>query len=132
MTDKEKAKAYDEALDRAKYYQKKNGSAVISAIFPELKENEDERIRKELIEYVKDQQSSFISAPDCRDKYEEEENNKYNAWIAWLESLRPQNRWKPSDKQMNALDSTLQYSQVSHNSYEHLNSLYNDLKKLTE
>lgn len=54
-------------------------------IFPELAESEDERIRKELIEYIKDQQSSFISAPDCRDKYEEEENNKYNSWIAWLE-----------------------------------------------
>ena len=54
-------------------------------IFPELAESEDERIRKELIEHVKDQQSSFISAPDCRDKYEEEENNKYNSWIAWLE-----------------------------------------------
>lgn len=53
--------------------------------FPELIENEDERIRKELIEHVKDQQSSFISSPDCRDKYEEEENQKYNSWIAWLE-----------------------------------------------
>lgn len=53
--------------------------------FPELKENEDERVGKELIAYIKDQQSSFISAPDCRDKYEEQENNKYNSWIAWLE-----------------------------------------------
>lgn len=50
-----------------------------------MPENEDERIRKELIEHVKDQQSSFISSPDCRDKYEEEENQKYNSWIAWLE-----------------------------------------------
>lgn len=46
--------------------------------------SEDDRIRKEIIEHIKDQQSSFISAPDCRDKYEEEENNKYNSWIAWL------------------------------------------------
>jgi len=58
---------------------------VLETLFPELAESEDERIRKELIEYIKDQQSSFISAPDCRDKYEEEENNKYNSWIAWLE-----------------------------------------------
>ena len=58
---------------------------AIESLFPELKESEDERIRKELIEYIKDQQSSFISAPDCRDKYEEEENNKYNSWITWLE-----------------------------------------------
>jgi len=38
--------------------------------------------------------------------------------------------WKPSKEQMDALDSTLQYSQVSHNSFEYLNSLYNDLKQL--
>ena len=50
--------------------------------------------------------------------------------IKWLESLRPRSQWKPSDEQMDALDSTLQYSQVSHNSFEHLNSLFNDLKKL--
>lgn len=61
--------------------------------FPELAESKDERMRKELIEYIKDQQSSFISAPDCRDKYEEEENNKYNSWIAWL-----QGEQKPADK----------------------------------
>lgn len=53
-----------------------------------IPESEDERIRKELIEYIKDQQSTFISAPDCRDKYEEEENQKYNSWIAWLKSLK--------------------------------------------
>ena len=51
---------------------------------------------------------------------------------AWLESLRPQKQWKPNKEQLNALDSTLQYSQVSHDSYKQLNSLYNDLKKLTK
>jgi len=50
----------------------------------------------------------------------------------FLKSLKDRITWKPSDEQMLALDSTLQYSQVSHNSYENLNSLYNDLKKLTE
>ena len=57
---------------------------VAEKYFPELRDK-DERIRKELIEYIKDQQSSFISAPDCRNKYEEEENNKYNSWLAWIE-----------------------------------------------
>lgn len=42
-------KKYNEALERAKYYQKENGSAVISAIFPELKESEDEKTRKAII-----------------------------------------------------------------------------------
>jgi hypothetical protein len=52
--------------------------------------------------------------------------------IDWFKSLKNRYTWKPSDEQMLALDSTLQYSQVSHNSYENLNSLYNDLKKLIE
>lgn len=87
---KEKAKRYDEAFEKARsirFGNPQSGTAntVCEEIFPELCESEDERIRKELIEHVKDQQSSFISAPDCRDKYEEEENNKYNSWIAWLE-----------------------------------------------
>lgn len=89
----EKAKRYDEAIEKAeKWHNAPNvdkiptfGNRIIEDIFPELYESENERIRKELIEHVKDQQSSFISAPDCRDKYEEEENNKYNSWIAWLE-----------------------------------------------
>ena len=41
----EKAKRYDEVIERAKHYQKVNGSAVIPAIFPELKESEDEKIK---------------------------------------------------------------------------------------
>jgi len=55
-----------------------------------------------------------------------------DALLKWLESLKGRYTWKPSDKQMDALDSTLQYSQVSHNSFEQLNSLFNDLKKLRE
>ena len=94
MTDKEKAKRYDKAIEKARKLATDlpNGRNDriyhiwdLESIFPELRESEDEKIRKELIEHVKDQQSSFISAPDCRDKYEEEENNKYNSWLVWLE-----------------------------------------------
>lgn len=66
----------------------------------------------------------------------------YQKEIDWLKSLKDRvgcevncttkQQWKPSEEQMNALDSTLQYSQVSHNSFEYLNSLFNDLKKLRE
>ena len=51
-------------------------------------ENEDEKIRKELIEHIEDMKSSFIGAPDCRDRYEEEELEKYNRWLTWLKSLK--------------------------------------------
>ena len=42
MTEKEKAKAYDEAIGRAK---KLYSNKIIEEIFPELKESEDERIK---------------------------------------------------------------------------------------
>lgn len=94
-------KKYKEALEKARqlcaYPTTKPFISDLQDLFPELAESEDERIRKELIEHVKDQQSTFISAPDCRDKYEEEENNKYNAWIAWLEKQGSQNNTEDED-----------------------------------
>lgn len=59
MTQEEKAKAYDEALERArKLYNSEETSADVEiaceTIFPELAESEDERIRKKLIEFFKD------------------------------------------------------------------------------
>ena len=43
MTDKEKAKAYDKAIERAK---KLYGNGIAEEIFSELKEDETERIKK--------------------------------------------------------------------------------------
>lgn len=58
MTQEEKAKAYDEALERArklyndaKANEYKSDMEDYEYIFPELAESEDERIRKRLIEY---------------------------------------------------------------------------------
>ena len=50
MTEKEKAKAYDEAIERAK---KLYSNKIAEEIFPELKESEDDRIREALIALVK-------------------------------------------------------------------------------
>ena len=52
-----KAKRYDEALDNAKAVYKtirKDLKPVIEQIFPELKEDEDEEIRKALIEWFEE------------------------------------------------------------------------------
>ena len=46
----EKAKAYDEAIKRAK---KIYGNGIIKRIFPELKEGDDERIKKNCIHFLK-------------------------------------------------------------------------------
>ena len=92
---------------------------------------EDERSIRDSIFYLKSAKKYFEKDDDIlwNEKW-------FNLCIKFLESLykklQPQPQWKPSKEQMNALDSTLQYSQVSHNSFEYLNSLFNDLKKLRE
>lgn len=54
----EKAKRYDEAIERAKiqhqYSWVKHSREVAEEIFPELKENEDEKVRKWLIDTIKE------------------------------------------------------------------------------
>ena len=55
MTEKEKAKAYDEALKKASAAHKdedRHLKATLERIFPELKEDDDERIKKELIQWI--------------------------------------------------------------------------------
>ena len=60
MTQEEKARAYDEALERAKNEWSnnldnayKNYRGRLEIIFPELAESEDERIRKAILNYMK-------------------------------------------------------------------------------
>ena len=54
---KEKAIAYDKALERARKLQENSNDMILKKwlldIFPELKDNKDEKIRKEIIEYIK-------------------------------------------------------------------------------
>ena len=73
MTQEEKYKA---ALERARhYYLTGKGEPVdfIKMIFPEIEESEDERIRKELIEFLKLPHPRFVG------------NREHEKWIAWLE-----------------------------------------------
>jgi len=72
MTTEEKAKAYDEALERAKEInneQRAQPFNVMTRVFPELKESNDERIRKEIISFLE----GFYA------------NRNKDRWIAWLE-----------------------------------------------
>ena len=89
MTQEEKAKRYDEAIERASKLRVQNPfdtvSQMMEHVFPELAESEDERIRKALIEY-------FTTS----------DNNSYYAVcgvatkkiLAWLEKQGE----KPQDK----------------------------------
>ena len=71
-------KKYKEALEKAKESLKDGGISqnsidYIQSIFPELKESEDEKIRREIIDYI----NRLTASPNNIDKY--------NTWIAWLE-----------------------------------------------
>lgn len=80
MTPEEKAKAYDELFAKAKQiYNKENDVLImhtIETLFPELKESEDEKVRKELIKHLKEDAESYEPAGDSSD---------YKRWLVWLE-----------------------------------------------
>ena len=87
MTQEEKAKAYDEALERAKQLleiglKDTRDKRVVLSFFPELKDSEDEKIRKAILELVR--QSSEILGMQ----------NQSNM-LAWLEK---QGERKPASK----------------------------------
>ena len=81
---KEKAKAYDLALERAKkWYNAPNidkmptyGNRIIEEIFPELIESRDERISREITEFLVDFNNG---------EYERPNENTIDSWLTWLE-----------------------------------------------
>lgn len=85
MTPEEKAKAYDEALERAKSFQQKYGGDFAGYIFPELRESEDDRIRKGLVGFLwriaNGEMGSMPSAKSCQE------------WLAWLEKEQKPAEW---------------------------------------
>ena len=117
----EKANLYDEALERYKAkqeYESKEVHKFIEYIFPELAGSKDERIRKALIEGLREMKNSFNTISSV----------KIDDAIAWLKKQGKQRyTWKPSDKQMEIL-----WKYAEQNNYDGmiLTSLYNDLKKL--
>jgi len=83
-TIEQKAKAYDEALERAKNIYKRFPSSdtavvICEKIFPELRESEDEKIRKELLDFVR----SFWT--DHKEKLPQT-----SRWVTYLEKQKEQ------------------------------------------
>lgn len=115
MTIEEKAKAYDTAFEYAKsaldnlsdnyvctHITKDGIRDIFARMFPDLQETEDEKIRKELVNLVKESPGYF----GVRDK---------NATLAWLENVKNfaeqlDNAYRCADKvqyekgYMNAID----------------------------
>jgi hypothetical protein len=90
---KTEEKTYDTALKLARdYYEDKNCfkylKGVLENIFPELKESEDERIRKWLIDTIK-------SVPN--DSIEWDVIDKPDV-LAWLEKQEQKSKWSENDE----------------------------------
>ena len=74
-------KKYKEALERARALNEGKttgafGETVCEYIFPELKESEDERIRKQILAFLKEFE---------RDHYR---NLDFSSWITWVEKQK--------------------------------------------
>ena len=81
LTIEEKAKCYDEAIERAKKIHKYSSDLAeikrIEQIFPELKESEDERISKEIIDIIDSYDVAHLRAAGLP--------SRIPKYIAWLE-----------------------------------------------
>ena len=93
MTNEEKVKAYDKALERAKVFKKhlleindEGYANEIDCIFPELVESEGEKMRKELIENFK---WYSVNSPETI-KWGRDDNLLVKDIIAWLEKQSEQ------------------------------------------
>jgi len=96
----EKAKAYDEALKVLHKYDGANimfSQSLKEEMFPELKESEDERIRKALIELVK------FSKKSCFEILKDQSFNivSMNEMLTWLEKqVEQKSGWNEDDERI--------------------------------
>lgn len=198
MTQEQKAKAYDEAIKRGLDYIRQTPATemvtrqdVFEAIFPEYAESEDERIRKAIIELLKEVGRDDTGTSEnvkCMIAYLEKQKEQKSAeWseedekkinflsrliefqvkddeycfsegrfvpkqeaIEMLKSLRPQyhgdvtmteaykiglevgkaSSWKPSEEQMEWLESAVKLSTDKPHIHGIIISLYEQLKRL--
>ena len=96
MNIEEKAKAYDEALERAKKLQKTCDSQAVVGwceyILPELAESEDENIRGAIIDHLKDNNLTEWAAwlekqGEQKPAWSEEDEKRAERLLGWLDTL---------------------------------------------
>ena len=75
MTQEKKARAYNNGIWQNHLYRTNNSyyANELNYIFPELKESEDEKIRKQILSFLKEFE------------YDHYRNLDFSSWIAWLE-----------------------------------------------
>lgn len=115
MTTEEKARAYDEALERARRIENGEGdwrysdlieiTPALTEIFPQLRESEDERIRKWLIDDIKRRSIGWTHSEFTGEQI-----------LAWLEKLKEQKpvEWSEEDEKIACTILNLLCSQVTY------------------
>ncbi len=82
MTQEEKAKAYDEALEKAKMMIVDGGYDAFNnpfvKLFPELKESEDEKIRKAIVNVI---ENGFTLREDCHYFFDDFTKEQMLSWL---------------------------------------------------
>lgn len=149
-------KKYKQALERGRQVRLTNVEYNISAaeyIFPELKESEDDKIRKALIQYFADSSDDIVYTNQGLKKkdiiawLEKQEHSivfdndlirrgidevgltQYQ--IDWLRSINPTNYfWKPTKEQLEALSKVKDCGALYLDQKEMMEKLYEDLQKL--
>jgi hypothetical protein len=96
MTTKEKAKAYDKAIEKIKYVMEHGVSPVLNKedlqdIFPELQESEDERIRKAILSGM-----NFLSGIQGRETFGDIPIHKCITWLEKQSRQKP--KWTEEDE----------------------------------
>ena len=126
MTTEEKAKAYDEAMERARKELKQDlhesGVWAIQRIFPELRESEDEITRKRLINLIRELASATV--PIMTGGYFIDGQDK--KYVAYLEKQK-YDRMKPIYDARESFESALEKAWNDyHNGYENVDKLEDD------
>ena len=104
MTQEEKAKAYDEALKVLHKYDGANimfSQSLKEEMFPELYDNEDEKIRDEIIIYIGAKNDISL--------------NTHNRWLSWLEKKGEQKSTEWSKEDIEMLNSAISF--VEHSAF---------------
>lgn len=129
MTIEEKAKAYDEAVNKLRRFMARGVEPLITRadvqdFFPELKESKDEMIRKMCMRYL-DREYQHCSFADDKKNIEK--------CIAWLEK-QGKSMWRDEDeKNLNDLDVILfEYRDMSKENYWHIINWLKSLKQRME
>ena len=130
----QKARAYDEAKVRMSKAFNSNRCTIefMNEIFPELAETEDEKIRKEIIDFLW-KEKIFLQESYSFTHSSVENCPKYHFVmdaITWLEKQGKETSWKPSKEEMDVLYG-LAYitNQYDEHKEEVITRLYQDLKR---